>query len=148
MKVDIHKMRDADDILSMLPEQIIELSDVIGLSATLTLVDKFGGLSFDIPHSTNTKNGGWLVRELGADIAQVLIDRHKGENLYINNCDALRVYLRNTALINAILARMETGTAQHRAIQETAPEFGITERRAYDILKQMTQTQSQLPLLF
>ncbi|MDI4507267.1 hypothetical protein [Moraxella lacunata] len=146
MKVDIHTMIHTDTVTDMLPEQIKELVCLIGLTATMTLVDKFGGLSFGMPHSTNTKNGKWLVRELGADIANVLIDRHKGEKLYINNCDALRVYLRNRALVGAIIACMETGTSQHRAVQETAPVFGITERRAYDILKEMTNGKTQLNL--
>ena len=96
-----------------------------------------------MPHSTNTKNGKWLVRELGADIAQVLIDHYHGDKLYINNCDALRVYLRNRSLVGAILVCMETGTSQHRAVQETAPVFGITERRAYDILKERTEGEAQ-----
>lgn len=146
MKVDIRTMTHTDTVTDMLPEQIKELVCLIGLTATLRLVDGFGGLSFEMPHSTNTKNGKWLVRELGADIANVLIDRHKGEKLYINNCDALRVYLRNRALVGAILACMETGTSQHRAVQETAPVFGITERRAYDILKEMTSGKAQLNL--
>lgn len=146
MKVDIHTMTHTDTATDMLPEQIKELVCLIGLTATLTLVDKFGGLSFEMPHSTNTKNGKWLVRELGADIAQVLIDHYHGDKLYINNCDALRVYLRNRSLVGAILACMETGTSQHRAVQETAPVFGITERRAYDILKEMTSDKAQLNL--
>ena len=148
MKVDINTMhaQNTDDIMAMLPEQIIQFVELIGLPATLHLVDRFGGVSLEIPHSTNGKNGAWLVRELGADIAQVLIAHYQGDKVYINNCDALRIYLRNHALVSAILARMETGIGQHRAIQETAPEFGITERRAYGILKQMTAGKAQLNL--
>lgn len=148
MKVDIYKMQlqQTDKILDMLPEQIVELTQLIGFDNAMTLVDKFGGLSFEMPHSADTKNGKWLVRELGADVAQVLIDHYHGDKVYINNCDALRVYLRNRALVGAILACMETGTSQHRAIQETAPVFGITERRAYDILKEMTEGKAQLNL--
>lgn len=150
MKLDIYAMhsQNTEQILAMLPEQIVELSELIGLDNTLRLVDKFGGLSFEMPHSTNTKNGAWLVRELGSDIACVLIDRYKGETLYINNCDALRIYLRNVAFVNAVLGKMETGVAQYRAIQETAPAFGITERWAYDILKQMTTPKSSQLNLF
>lgn len=148
MKVDIHAMQlqETDKILSMLPEQIVELIELIGFDNAMTLVNKFGGLSFEMPHSTNTANGQRLVRELGADVAQVLIDRYRGDSVYIGNCDALRVYLRNQALVGAILARMETGASQYQAIQETAPEFGITERRAYDILKEMTGEGLQLNL--
>lgn len=148
MKVDINTMhaQNTDDILAMLPIQILQFVELIGLSDTLKLVDRFGGLSLEIPHSIDSKNGQWLVRELGADVAYVLISHHRGEKVYINNCDALRVYLRNHALVGAILAKMETGTAQHRAVQETAPEFGITERRAYDILKEMTDKKEQLNL--
>lgn len=148
MKIDIHKvqLQETDKILSMLPEQIVELIELIGFDNTMTLVNKFGGLSFEMPHSTNTTNGQRLVRELGADVAQVLIDRYRGDSIYINNCDALRVYLRNQALANAILSRMETGVSQYQAIQEIAPEFGITERRVYDILREMTGEGSQLSL--
>ena len=148
MKLDINTMhsQNTEKILAMLPPQIVELSELIGLENTMMLVDKFGGLSFEMPHNLGTKNGAWLMRELGADIARVLIDRYKGETLYINNCDALRVYLRNVAFVEAVFGKMETGVAQYRAIQETAPVFGITERRAYDILKQMTTPKSQLDL--
>lgn len=148
MKLDIYAMQsqNTEKILAMLPPQIVELSELIGLENTMMLVDKFGGLSFEMPHNLDTKNGAWLMRELGADIARVLIDRYKGETLYINNCDALRVYLRNVAFVEAVLGKMETGVAQYRAVQETAPVFGITERRAYDILKQMATPKSQLDL--
>lgn len=146
MKIDIRSMTVTDEVLSILPPQMAEISTLIGLTATLTLVDKFGGLSFEIPRSLNSKNGKWLVQELGADIAQIIINHYQGEKLYINNCDALRVYLRNHALVASIVSKMETGVSQHRAIQETALEFNITERRTYDILKDMTNNNSELSL--
>lgn len=148
MKVDIHAMQlqETDKILAMLPTQIVELIELIGFDNAMTLVKKFGGLSFEMPHSTNTANGQRLVRELGADVAELLIDHYRGDSIYISNCDALRVYLRNQALANAILARMETGVSQYQAIQEIAPAFGITERRVYDILREMTGEGSQLNL--
>lgn len=148
MKVDIHAMQlqETDKILAMLPTQIVELIELIGFDNAMTLVNKFGGLSFEMPHSTDTKNGQRLVRELGADVAEVLIDRYRGDKLYINNCDALRVYLRNQAFVKSVLSVMEMGVSQYQAIQETAPIFGITERRAYDILKEMTATKSQMNL--
>lgn len=148
MKVDIHAMQaqETDKILAMLPTQIVELIELVGFDNAMTLVNKFGGLSFEMPHSTNTANGQRLVCELGAEVAQVLIDRYKGEKVYINNCDALRVYLHNVAFIDAVMSIMETGVSQYQAIQEIAPAFGITERRAYDILKEMTATKSQMNL--
>lgn len=148
MKVDIKTIQAKDEILARLPEQIIELSELIGLDATLSMVEHLGGLSFDVPSTLDAKNGKWLSNIIGIDNAKKLIAYYGGDSLYVNNCDALRIHLRNAALVSAIFAKMETGTAQHRAIQETAPEFGITERRAYDILKQMTQTKSQLALSF
>lgn len=148
MKVDIQTIQAKDEILARLPEQIIELSEIIGLNATLNMVEHLGGLSFDVPSTLDTKNGKWLSSIIGIDNAKKLIAYYGGDSLYVNNCDALRIHLRNAALVSAIFAKMETGTSRHRAVQETAPEFGITERRAYDILKQMTQSQSQLPLLF
>lgn len=138
MKIDVNAINDTEKIMALLPPQIVELSELIGFEKTMTLVKKFGGLSFEMPHSANTANGQRLVRELGAEVAQVLIDRYKGDKLYINNCDALRVHLRNHALVANIVSKMETGVSQHRAIQETALEFNITERRTYDILKEMT----------
>ncbi len=148
MKLNVQSMNEQNiyDVIALLPAQIAELSEIIGLSATLALVDKFGGLSFEMPYQLDSKNGQWLVRELGEVIAQKLINHCKGERLYINNCDALRVYLRNQAIACAVLAKMETGLSRHRAIQETAPEFGITERRAYVILGQMTKVKPQLNL--
>lgn len=148
MKVDIHAMQlqETDTILAMLPTQIVELIELIGFDNTMTLVKKFGGLSFEMPHSTATMNGQRLVCELGADVAEILIERYRGDSIYISNCDALRVYLRNQALANAILERLETGMSQYQAIQEIAPAFGITERRVYDILKEMSGEGSQLNL--
>lgn len=146
MKLDINTINDTEKIMALLPPQIQEFVLVIGLSATLTLVNRFGGLSFEVPHGIDGKNGQWLVRELGFDVACAFVKQYQGSRVYINNCDALRGYLRNVALVDVILAKMETGIAQHRAIQETAPEFGISERRAYEILRQMTD--SKQPDLF
>ena len=149
MKLDIYAMhlqQAQDNILHLLPTQILQFAQLIGLPAALRLVDKFGGVSLEIPCHIEGKNGAWLVRELGVDVAKVLIAQYQGDKVYINNGDALRIYLRNRALADAILARMETGVARHRAVQEVAPEFGITERRAYGILKQMTEGEKQFDL--
>lgn len=60
MKVDIQTIQAKDEILARLPEQIIELSELIGLPATLAMVEHLGGLSFDVPSTLDTKNGKWL----------------------------------------------------------------------------------------
>lgn len=148
MRIDTHTLRQqaTERIVSMLPDQIKEFGELIGFEAALLLVEHLGGLSFEMPQSLDSKNGKWLVAILGKSAAQKLIDVYGGDSTYINNCDALHRELRNLALCDAIYARMETGVSHYRAVQETAPQFGLTERRVYDILKQMNSPVMQLGL--
>ncbi len=125
-----------NSLYELMPESIQHLVDVIGMSATLALIEAFGGLDYHMPKSMQADNARRLINVVGRLATAKLIHTYGGERVYINRCESLRLMLRNQAFFNAVLSKMEMGMSQTRAIQEIAPMFDITERYAYELLKQ------------
>lgn len=125
-------------LYQMMPKSIQELVDLIGMDETLRLIEAFGGLDYQIPKSMQANNAKRLLSVIGQVATAKLIQTYGGERVYINRCESLRLELRNQAFFYAVLAKMETGVSQTRAIQEVAPVFDISERYAYDIIKKQS----------
>lgn len=128
-------------IYGLLPTSAQRICDVIGLDATLCLIDKFGGTELYIPYSITQSHA--LVQVVGLDNADLLVRTFGGYRMYISLCENLRLVLRNQAIFNAVLQKMELGERQSRAICATACEFGITERTVYNIIATLRQQQSK-----
>lgn len=133
-----------NSLYELMPESIQHLVDVIGMSATLALIEAFGGLDYHMPKSMQTDNARRLISVVGRSATAKLIHAYGGERVYINRCESLRLMLRNQAFFHAVLSKMEAGMSQTRAIQETAPVFDITERYAYEIVKNQISREADL----
>lgn len=138
-KIDIQQMARINhtELLTHLPKTLVQMAQVIGVESTLKVIEHFGGLSYAMPTGLQSENAKSLIKVIGIEATKTLIHHFGGENVYISTCQALRIVMRNQAFIEAVIVKMETGTSQYKAIQEVAPVFGITERLAYHILKNM-----------
>lgn len=145
-KADVQKMAELGyyQLMRYLPEALVQMTGLIGIENTLKIVDKLGGLSYAVPRTFDSDSAKKLINIVGTKAAEVLIAAYGGDTVYISTCQSLRRVLRNQAVVEAILSRMETGLSQHQAIQEIAPAFGITERLTYLILKQADNKQLDL----
>ncbi|MBD2189995.1 Mor transcription activator family protein [Pseudanabaena mucicola] len=73
-------------MIEKLPPLAQEIRDLIGLNQTLLLVQKFGGTRIYIPPRLESAKS--LIKLLGRDDAQKMIDRFKREQIVIPRCTA------------------------------------------------------------
>jgi Mor family transcriptional regulator len=110
--------------VSDLPESLREISRLIGLPATLTLVEWRGGMRLSIPRAVPESHP--LARRLGLRAAQVLAAHYNGDPLHVPALSRVLAPLRN----RAIRAEFDGGTP----VPDLVWRFGLAERRIHEIL--------------
>lgn len=135
-----------EDLQSLLPAIVWDIAELIGMPNALILCENIGGLDFDVPVSEVSRNAEWLVSLIGQVATIALIERFAGERIYIPRCCDYMVAIRNQSFIDVLHRHMETGMSQKQAIQQLAPQFGFTERWAYEILNRQRFCNKQIEL--
>lgn len=113
---------DADE----LPETLVEIAEVIGLPATLRLVEGWGGLRLYIPQPEHLSGEHPLVQQLGEDAARSLAEIYAREKVDIPRCLAAVRGVRNR--------RIATAHRQGMSVRRLAIEHHLTERAVWMIL--------------
>lgn len=133
-----------EDLQALLPAIVLEIAELIGLPNALILCEKLGGLDFDVPVHEKARHADLLVGLVGKTATIAMIERFAGERIYIPRCHDYMIAIRNQSFIDAVHGMMEKGVKQKQAIQQLAPQFGFTERWAYEILNRQRTTQMDL----
>lgn len=99
--------RRLGDVERMLPDTIRQIESVIGLSATIALINEFGGQTMFVP-SKECASWHAIAEVIGNGAMASLARRYGGDELYIARCvDAMRE-LRDRR-IRARFDRLTTG---------------------------------------
>jgi Mor family transcriptional regulator len=107
-----------------LPQSLVDVAEVIGLAATLALVESAGGVRVYVPERLGDEHR--LIEWLGRDAAAALSAAFAMEELVVPRCaDALR--------------RVRNRQIRHERDQGDAPavlalRYRLTERQIYTIL--------------
>ena len=109
-----------------LPESVRELIELIGLPATLKLVEKYGGIYAHIPCKVGPNHT--LAVDLGLDKAQILVDYYGGTYPYIPRLAEVLRHNRNREIIQ----KFEDGVSARRL----ARRYKLSIRQIWYILKQ------------
>lgn len=133
-----------EDLQALLPAIVIEIAELIGLPNALILCEKIGGLDFDMTAQETSRYANLLVSLIGKTATMAMIERFAGERIYIPRCHDYMIAIRNQSFIDAVHGMMEKGVKQKHAIQQLAPQYGFTERWAYEILGRSKTTQIDL----
>lgn len=118
-----------DLCLEYLPESIQEMIDVIGLQATLLIVEERGGIRLCVP--TKVKSDNWLTQLIGTEAMIKLVDYYSGEEIDIARCaSAIKA-----AQDQKIFEKLKAGVSQAKL----AREFGYTERGIRKLKKRLEE---------
>lgn len=123
--------------LDHLPGTARELVDLIGLPATLRLVDAYGGRTIQIAKGKRSRGAAQLqalAECVGKVAARAIAERYPGDFLSIPNCKRAVAALRDARL----QARFDELTAVHSARAAVAlltAEFGLVESSIWRALK-------------
>ena len=107
--------------LSRLPPLARELAECLGLDATLTLVQQWGGARVWVPAAPSP---AW-VELLGAEAAAALCGRFALEQLDVPRCVAQVRAARDRAIVAAL--------AEGKTLNEVALAFRLTRRQIVNI---------------
>lgn len=110
--------------IEALPPSLVDVAEVVGLAATLALVEHAGGVRIYVPERLGDEHR--LVEWLGREAAALLSEAFAMEELVVPRCaDALR-RVRNRQI------RHERDQGARPA--ELALRYRLTERQVYTIL--------------
>lgn len=133
-----------EDLQALLPATVIEIAELIGLPNALILCEHLGGLEFLVPVDKTQQNAQLLVSLIGKTATMAIIEHFSGGRIYIPRCHDYMIAIRNQSFVDAVHGMMEKGVKQKQAIQQLAPQFGFTERWAYEILGRSKTSQIDL----
>lgn len=142
-------MSNIDDlyrVADLLPQSIAEMVDVIGMDATIRLVEELGGADFDMPVGSKDSYRLSVLKNILAEAeVDALLAVYGGARIYIPRCEAALRELRNQRFAVHVRVLMEQeGLSQKAAVQKLIAGYGITERWAYEILKGREDLQPAL----
>lgn len=117
-----------------LPQSLAEVADVIGIAATLQLVEGWGGLRLYVPEAEHLSDEHPLVRWLGGERARQLCQVYAREKIDVARCTQAARAARDEAIYRE---HIEQGfSARSLAIQ-----YGLTERQIWFILARHRDTE-------
>jgi hypothetical protein len=110
------------DVRRLVPAQVAELADLIGMDATLALVREHGGLIFYVPKYPGAEHP---LRALIGGALDTLSEIYGNEQLRLPRCARWLVEQRRAA----VLERLRAG----KSIMTVAREFKMTMRHVWRI---------------
>ena len=113
--------------ISLLPAAVQAIARLIGLPATLKLVEDFGGLTLYLLAD--------LARRIGPEAAQILARHYAVTPLYVPNCKPVLLRARDAALLKDRQQLAREGLTERRIVQCLALRYHITERHVWTIFK-------------
>lgn len=104
----------------LLPGIVREFADLIGLAATLKLVEHYPGIPMWVPVKWDCAHV--LVKIIGHDAAMKLIENYGGESYPMPKCEEAIRFIRNTQI-----------RASDKSQRQLAIEFRLTVRQIRNI---------------
>lgn len=108
----------------LLPESVLDLIDVIGINAALTIVEQRGGIRLYVPAKATESH--WLADLIGLDALQKLVDVYAREEIEIPRCAATLKDIKDREIASS--------TASN---SELARQYGMTERNVRKIRRRV-----------
>ncbi len=134
-----------EQVRALLPEQIQEIAEAIGLPATQRLVQELGGTTW--PVSKGVRRLGIIRHEalkevIGETAAQIMAERWGNETLYIAKCDAPLRRLRDLEIHRKFEQAVREGVSANTVVSELARAYKLSDRWVWVILKQPLDTST------
>lgn len=129
-------LREMD--ISLLPAAVQALARLIGLPATLKLVEEYGGLTLRLPVGAREPGKRMLhdlAQRIGPEAAQLLARHYAVTPLYVPNCKPVLLRARDAALLRDRQRLAGEGLSERRIVQCLALRYRLTERHVWTIFK-------------
>jgi Mor family transcriptional regulator len=130
---------DLNQVQGLLPENVRDMAQRIGLPATLVVIDRLGGTTWRVAEGRNvegTAKRTALADLVGRDIEELLHREYAGEELYLARCHTALVYWRNLEINARFVQGVREGVTARTIAIELAREYSLSERWIWRIVKQ------------
>lgn len=111
---------------SLLPESIRDLTDIIGISAALRIVEERGGIRLYVPKIVQINH--WLADLIGTEALAALVEIYAGEEIEIPRCAAALKAMKDQEIASA-----------EGSVTEIARRYGYTERGVRKIRRRVEE---------
>lgn len=134
-----------EQVKNLLPQQIKDIADAIGLAATQRLVEQLGGTTW--PVAKGVRRLGVIRHEalkevVGEDAANIMSVRWGNVPLYIAKCDAPLRCLRDLEIHRQFDQAAREGVSANTVVNEMARSYKLSDRQIWKILKRPPQPDS------
>ena len=128
-----------DQVKGLLPKQLLEIADAIGLPAAQRLVEELGGTTW--PVAKGVRRLGIIRHEalkevVGETAANIMAERWANVPLYIPKCDAALRRVRDLEINRQYVQGVREGVSANTLVAELARTYKLSDRRIWEILKQ------------
>lgn len=127
-------------IKETLPSTALDLANLIGLPATLALVEDFGGNELRIPAYRNCKSAALFQKitgKIGEEAAIAISKAYGGDVLYIPSCAKTRRALRDMEIVRAYDALI-LETSARDAVATLSKQYSLSNRGIEKIVNRPT----------
>ena len=108
----------------------------LGPDNAAAVVKALGGLSVKIPSNPKGTDYVFFEQKLGSELAQLLIDKFAGEEIYISRNHSEEVWSQHQQVIKTFRGFVANGNSRRRAVHQTALQLQRSGRHIYRILDQ------------
>lgn len=127
-------------IKETLPSTALDLANLIGLPATLALVEEFGGNELRIPAYRNCKSAALfqkITEKVGEEAAIAISKAYGGDVLYIPSCAKTRRALRDMEIVRAY-DTLILETSARDAVATLSKQYYLSNRGIEKIVNRPT----------
>lgn len=130
-----------EQVKSLLPQQIQDIADAIGLPATQRLVEQLGGTTWTV--AKGVRRLGIIRHEalkeiVGEDAAKIMTARWSNVPMYIPKCDTALRRMRDLQINRQFEQGVREGISANTLVAELARSNSLSDRQIWKILKQPT----------
>lgn len=128
-----------DQVKELLPKQLLDIAEAIGLPATQRLVDELGGTTWPVAKGVRRLGiirHAALTEVIGEEAAGIMAKHWGSVPLYIPKCDSALRRLRDLEINSQFEQGVREGVSANTLVAELARSYKLSDRRIWEILKQ------------
>lgn len=136
-----------DQVKSVLPRQVLDIAEAIGMPATQRLVNELGGTTWPVAQGKRRQGiirHAALVDVVGVEAAEIMAQRWANVQLYIPRCDAALRAVRDFNINAEFVQGVREGISANTLVAQLARSNELSDRRIWEILKSPCGHQSDL----